>query len=391
MGAQQRADLVTQLTDEKAGLERQTADLQKKLAGLKTVENELVQKKQQADSSAVLRLAAGEARWLAGSCRATAPSPWQRNWRRPEARRSGGRGLAQTGAAQAREGSDPGHRHAEELRRRGIGSHSGRQLQRGARDGEGSDDEKPRHEVQISRDFYVGKFEVTQGIYTKVMGVNPSWFSSTGSGSDKVRGMDTSDFPVENVSWFDTIEFCNKLSLLEKLPPYYELANVQRSGETITSATVKILGGDGYRLLTEAEWEYVARASGPRSSPGATRWPRPRPTSTAIIPTEMAPKGPNLERTAKVGSYQPNAWGLDDTTGNVWEWVWDWYGENEYRQSGRRPQWTPPACQRRIPGHPWRGWYGGGEGCRPAVRDWFAPGGRFSFLGFRVARGLSSR
>jgi formylglycine-generating enzyme required for sulfatase activity len=133
--------------------------------------------------------------------------------------------------------------------------------ERGARDGEaGSDHEKPRHWVQISKGFEVGKHEVTQAVFTKVMGVTPSWFSSTGGGSDKVRGMDTSDLPVEQVSWFDAIEFCNKLSVLEKLPPYYELTNIQRDGQTIANATVRISGGDGYRLLTEAEWEYVARA-----------------------------------------------------------------------------------------------------------------------------------
>ncbi len=72
--------------------------------------------------------------------------------------------------------------------------------------------------------------------------------------------MDTTDFPVEYLSFFDILEFCNKLSALGKLKPYYELTNVQRDGQTITSATVEILGGNGYRLLTEAEWEYMARA-----------------------------------------------------------------------------------------------------------------------------------
>ena len=67
--------------------------------------------------------------------------------------------------------------------------------QRGARDGEGTDDEKPQHWVQITNAIEVGKYEVTQAIYTQVMGKNPSWFSSTGVGKDKVSGMDTSDFP----------------------------------------------------------------------------------------------------------------------------------------------------------------------------------------------------
>jgi formylglycine-generating enzyme required for sulfatase activity len=206
--------------------------------------------------------------------------------------------------------------------------------QRGSRDGEGLPAEKPRHWVQITRDFSVGKYPVTQGQYTKVMGHNPSWFSSTGSdsddlfsstggGRDKVSGMETTDFPVESVSWFDAVEFCNKLSQSEKSPAYYELTAVQRDGTSITSATVKILGGNGYRLLTEAEWEYVARAGTDTVFPWGDTLSSTQANFDGNFPYGSAAKGPYLERTTKVGSYPANAWGLHDTAGNVYEWVWD--------------------------------------------------------------------
>ncbi len=95
--------------------------------------------------------------------------------------------------------------------------------QRGTRDGEGGQDEEPRHWVKISQGFYVGMYPVTQGEYTKVIGRNPSYFDSRNILSSTVRGMDTTDFPVESVNWYEAIEFCNKLSLLEELPPHYKL------------------------------------------------------------------------------------------------------------------------------------------------------------------------
>src|SRR5262245_8869259 len=100
------------------------------------------------------------------------------------------------------------------------------------------EDEKPQHLVRITRPFYLGIHQVTQGQYRAVTGANPSYFECEGS----------DDLPVEMVSWEDAAAFCNALSALEGLAPYYD------------PVAWTCLGGEGYRLPTEAEWEYAARA-----------------------------------------------------------------------------------------------------------------------------------
>src|SRR5262249_1712226 len=104
------------------------------------------------------------------------------------------------------------------------------------------DDESPRKLVKITRPFYLGKYEVTQGQYQVVMGTNPSAFSADGKHKKAVAGRDTSQHPVESVRWLDAIRFCNKLSEKHGLPPYYH----------IDGARVTVREGDGYRLPTEA-------------------------------------------------------------------------------------------------------------------------------------------
>src|SRR5262249_21135881 len=101
------------------------------------------------------------------------------------------------------------------------------------------EDEKPRHRVRITKPFYLGANEVTQGEYEKVMGTNPSFFSRTGPGKDRVKGLDPARFPVEQVSWHEATEFCRRLS---------GVAEEKAAGHI-------------YRLPTEAEWEYASRAA----------------------------------------------------------------------------------------------------------------------------------
>ena len=118
---------------------------------------------------------------------------------------------------------------------------------------EAEKDEKPSHRVRISKPFYLGVCEVTQAQYEAVMGNNPSHFSANGGGKDRVAGQSTDQYPVENVSWLDAIQFCNKLSEKEGKKPFYEI-----DGKDVR---VPDWNGQGYRLPTEAEWEYACRAN----------------------------------------------------------------------------------------------------------------------------------
>ncbi|MBN2311658.1 MAG: formylglycine-generating enzyme family protein [Candidatus Hydrogenedentes bacterium] len=202
-------------------------------------------------------------------------------------------------------------------------------------------DEHPQHRVTLTKGFWVGKYEVTQAQWQAVMGDNPSNF----------RG-DT--LPVEMVSWNDCQEFIEKL-------------NAQ--------------GGGGFRLPTEAEWEYACRAG----------------TTTPFcfgetISTDQANynggytygggRGENRQKTTPVGSFPANAWGLHDMHGNVWEWCQDWYDDDYYANSPERDPGGPSSgTGRAMRGASWYSltWY-----CRSASRDRRGPVHTHSSVGFRV-------
>jgi formylglycine-generating enzyme required for sulfatase activity len=231
---------------------------------------------------------------------------------------------------------------------------------------EGHDGYEYQHEVEITRPFYVGVYEVTQEQYERVMGKNPSSFSSTGRGKAKVKGMDTRQFPVDFVTWEDAVEFCRQLS---------ELPEEKSKRRT-------------YRLPTEAEWEYVCRGGHLCKLPSQPFHFGNSLSSTqanifGMHPFGGAPKGPFLGRTTKVGSYPPNPLGVYDLHGNVCEWCADWFDEQYYKQSPRQDPQGPEKGKR----HVLRGgcWFVGGILCRAAFRcidnD---PGDRYGGFGFRV-------
>lgn len=198
-------------------------------------------------------------------------------------------------------------------------------------------DERPTREVEITRGFYMGKFEVTQAQYRTVMGKNPSLFSAD-------------DFPVEQVSWDDAVEFCRKLSELEKKE---------------------------YDLPTEAEWEYACRA-GTRAAYHFGE----------SLSKDQANFKPGLERTAKVGSYPPNDWGLYDMHGNVGEWCQDWYKSSYYMDGPVRDPPGPPAGTGRVARG---GSFGSGVLlCRSAARLNLPPVFRSKHIGFRVVLRISA-
>jgi uncharacterized protein (TIGR02996 family) len=187
------------------------------------------------------------------------------------------------------------------------------------------EDESPRHDVQISRPFYLGVHPVTQDSYQRLTGANPSHFAASGDGAEAVRGLDTRAFPVDSVSFNDAQKFCRRLSAL----PEEQCA------------------GHKYRLPSEAEWEYACRAGtttpfsvgkGLSSQQGNCDGGHPY----------KARRGPYLNRTAPVGSYPPNGFGLFDMHGNVWEWCADRFAEDYYTHSPHRDPRGPRGGNLRV-------------------------------------------
>jgi len=218
--------------------------------------------------------------------------------------------------------------------------------------------ELPQHRVLITRPFYLGVTEVTQGQYRAVTGQNPSHFK----GSD--------DLPVEEVSWLDSINFCNALSRAEGFPPFY-LAD----GREVTVPDWK---GAGYRLPTEAEWEYACRAKNPaRYNFG---------DDPAGLGEQAWLSGNSDHKTHPVGQKRPNAFGLYDMHGNVWEWCWDGYGYDGkyYAQSPvDDPSGPSGGGVRLFRGGSWRDFP---KHARSAARSSWIPESRDDYQGFRVAR-----
>ena len=224
-----------------------------------------------------------------------------------------------------------------------------------------AEDEKPVHDVEITRPFWLAKYPVTQAEYEALMETNPSYFQDEvvlkpgflGFGR-KVEKRSRPKWPVERVSWDDAVEFCRKLTERERL-------------------VGRLPDGYAYCLSAEAEWEYAAR--GGVQSRGFTY-------AGSNCVDEVAWYGDNSGvKIHPVGQKKPNELGLYDMTGNLWEWCQDWYGD--YPSGGA----TDPSGPTTGSSHVYRGggWCDDAGRCRSAIRDWDDPLRTDFCLGFRVA------
>ena len=237
-------------------------------------------------------------------------------------------------------------------------------------------------------DFYIGKYLVTQKEWTEVMGSNPSKFAGD-------------NLPVEMVNWYDAIEYCNRRSIKEGLKPYYNIDKTKKDPNNMPDPqfgdldkikwTVTINpGANGYRLPTEAEWEYAAgggqlsqsytysgsddvddvawywRNSGEMKLSGFWSW--------SIVQQ-------NHDQPKPVGLKKPNELGLYDMSGNVREWCWDWDGDLQTNVSDPKGS---PSGYRRV----WRGggWMGDAPFTEPSFRGSLAANGKGPDQGFRLCR-----
>ncbi len=243
----------------------------------------------------------------------------------------------------------------------------------------GYDDERPRPTVRLTRPFFLGQYEVTQAQYEKVMGDNPSFFR-------KVEGQDTSAFPVEQVSFKQAVLFCNALSEKEKLPPYYRLLDVRKdkTGKVTDFEDYVPTGGSGYRLPTEAEWEWACRAGTDTAFSFGNTADGKQANVDAGRPGGIK-EGVYLGRPAKVGSYAANAWGLYDMHGNVAERCEESFDPRRYKE-------LAAAVTDGSGGIGYGGMVRGGawnfppNDCRSAVRLALPPHTAHKFVGLRVAR-----
>ncbi len=173
-------------------------------------------------------------------------------------------------------------------------------------------DEGPQHEVELTEPYYAAVYEVTQSEYERVMLANPSSFTASGNDKDRIDGIDTRFFPVESVSWNDAVQFCDQLSLQEDRRPAYTGENEQPESND----------RPGYRLLTEAEWEFACRA-------GTTTAYWSGPTADDLAKSDWYNAHPDTTLHA-VGTLLSNPFGLFDVHGNVTEWCHDGFEINTY-------------------------------------------------------------
>ncbi len=248
-----------------------------------------------------------------------------------------------------REGPNPEPSQSQTITVRGVSFRmvlirAGEFIMGSPADEPGRKDDEIQHRVRLSRDYWMGETQVTQALWEAVMGDNPSAFDDGG------------EYPVEEVSWDDCQRFIQDLN--------------------------RLVSGGGFRLPTEAEWEYACRAGTTTPFHTGRCLGTHEANYDGNYPLEGCPEGEYREQTTRVASFAPNAWGLYDMHGNVDEWCQDWYG---VYPSGpvTYPSGPSSGANRVLRGGGWRSDAGG---CRSAYRDGLTPDFRYSNLGLRLAR-----
>ena len=227
--------------------------------------------------------------------------------------------------------------------------------------------------------FYMSDHPVTRGEYKAVMGSDPSEAKAYDKDGNKLTGDDAvKNNPVNYISWYDALVYCNKLSIKEGLTPCYaidgktqpsEWSAVPTENDSTWDAATCDFTADGYRLPTEAEWEWAARGGESYTFAG----------SNDI--KEVAWYINNTSGTRDVKTKKANGYGLYDMSGNVWEWCWDWYGSISSDMPATGPASGSRRCQRGG------SWYDISNFARVVNRYYYSPNGRnYNYAGFRVVR-----
>jgi uncharacterized repeat protein (TIGR02543 family) len=242
------------------------------------------------------------------------------------------------------------------------------------------DNERSQRQVTVSG-FWMGKYQVAQAEWKAVMGMgyNPSYFTGD-------------NLPVDSVSWYEVIVFCNRLSIKEGLTPAYQVTGVTNwetqtaptsSNATWNAATINP-DSDGYRLPTEAQWEYACRAGTTTAFYNGDN--TENDYHNALVGEVAWFSLNNSNETKPVGQKTANAWGLHDMHGNVFEWCWDWYTAS-YNDAGgsNNPQGATSGTSRVLRGGTW---LSNGQHLRSAYRNYTDPWSWYNFNGFRLVRPL---
>ena len=220
--------------------------------------------------------------------------------------------------------------------------------------GDNSRSNNQERSVSLSA-YYIGQTEVTQELWRAVMGSNPSRFT------DSVKN------PVEQVSWYDCIEFCNDLTA--------EIMGEEHCVYTIRGSSVTAdFSQKGFRLPTEAEWEYAAM--------GEKRYQWAGTDSEDRLKKYAWYNSNSGGKTHEVGQKEANGYGICDMSGNVWEWCWDWYSSGTPTSGQSDPRGAASGSLRVLRGGSWRL---GANGAARAYRNFFSPDKSYDILGFRVA------